>query len=307
MAVKQPFARPFPLAWFHPRCRVPLAVRLGAVAEWRLSRIQLGKLAPKPRSNLQYVTMASRAHWLLLRESLVSMHRSWASLPELVVISDGSWTKTEFDEAFDFWPESIRVLSPKEVLDPLAIQGQTQLVELARRHPLGLKLAGIILLGQERPTLFVDSDVLWFSDPSASLSSLQGTVGPAAAVESGATFNETLARKFCPQILNPPGINTGCVWLHGNLCEPGLLRHILDAALEQPDHEFNEQTIIAIAVELSGRRMPREICLVEFNDAFALGLRKPGREGFHARHYVRFMRHQFYRDALDLRKDFGRN
>jgi hypothetical protein len=300
MMLKEPFAVSFPLAWFHPRCRAPLAVRLGAVAEWRLARRELSKLAVKPRSDLQYVTMTSRAHWLLLRESLVSMHRIWTSLPELVVVSDGSWTKTEFAGAFNFWPEPIRVLSPAEILEPLAIQGQRQLVELARRHPLGLKLASIILLGQKRPTLFVDSDILWFSDPAAALTSLRGTAGAAAAVESGASFNETLARKFCPQILNPPGINTGCVWLHGNLCEPSLLRDILDAALEQPDHEFNEQTIIAIAVKLAGRNMPQEICLVEFDDAFDLFPRKPGREGFHSRHYVRFMRHQFYRDALSL-------
>jgi hypothetical protein len=43
------------------------------------------------------------------------------------------------------------------------------------------------------------------------------------------------------------------------------------------------------------------MCLVEFDDAFAFRSRQPGKEGFHSRHYVRFMRHQFYRDALGLR------
>jgi hypothetical protein len=274
---------------------------LGAVAEWGLSRAGSRKLAPKARGDFQYITMASRAHWLLLRESLISLHRTWAKLPELAVVSDGSWTKAEFAGTYDFWPESIRVFSPEEILGPLTIQGETQLVEIARRHPLGLKLASIVLLCQKRPSLFVDSDILWFSDPGAVLTGLRESDGPAATVEAGASFNETLARKFCPQILNPPGINTGCVWLRGRLCEPCLLRRILDAALEQPAHEFNEQTIIAIAVKLAGRNLPRELCLIEFDDAFTLHQRKPEREGYHSRHYVRFMRHQFYRDAWRMR------
>ena len=297
-----PFAAPAPWSWFHPRCRAPLAHRLGAIAEYRLSRHRQERLGAKENSGLNYVTMAARAHWLLLRESLVSQHRAWQALPKLTVVSDGSWQRSEFAEAFNFWPNPIRILMPGDILEPLAQSGQTALVQLARAHPLGLKLAAIILSAQQEATLFVDSDILWFSEPPEILRKFNGVAGPRATVETGCSCNEALVRRFCPQGLSAPGVNTGCVYLEGALCDGPLLRDLLAAALENPGHNFNEQTIIAIAIQANGGKLPAEFCLVDFADALTVSRRQPWREGYHARHYVNWMRHQFFRDAGKLRR-----
>ncbi len=281
--------------------KVPLAIRLGALAEYLLSRHTQEKLAAKTTSPLRYVTMAGRAHWLLLRESLVSLHRSWQSIPRLIVVSDGSWGKKEFVEAFRFWPEPIEILMPDDITVPLLKEGQTELAQLAANHPLGLKLAAILYMAKEEQILFVDSDILWFSDPKLILSEFRDLPGPTTSVESGYSYNEALIRRHCPNKFIEPHPNTGLVYLKGKLCSFELLQDMLMTALEQPKHPFNEQTIIAIAVNQSGRRFPDEFCLVYFDDAFALRRRKPWREGFHSRHYVHWMRHQFYRDALRLR------
>jgi hypothetical protein len=298
-----PFAVPFPSGWFHPRCRAPLAHRLGAVAEYRLGRCKQAPLPPKPKSNLHYITMASRGHWLLLRESLVSLHRTWQSLPILTVVSDGSWKKDEFIGAFDFWPNAIRVLMPDEILEPLAKAGQSALVELAKAHPLGLKLAAIILFAQQEAILFVDSDILWFSDPGKIIERSRGVKGPVTSVETGSSYNERLIQQFCPEGLFSPGINTGCVYLQGELCEREMFQKLLAAALEDSKHNFNEQTIIAIAVQKNGRRFPAELCLVDFTDAAAFKRKRPWQNGVFSRHYVNWMRHQFYRDAITLRQN----
>lgn len=246
--------------------------------------------------------MASRAHWLLLRESMVSLHRTWQSIPQLTVVSDGSWKKDEFIGAFDFWPSPIQVLTPDEIFEPLAKAGQSALVDLAKAHPLGLKLAIIVSSAQQGPVFFVDSDILWFSDPAKILEQFRGVKGPVTAVENGRSYNERLIRQFCPEGLPSPGINTGCVYLQGELCDSALFQKLLAAALEKPKDNFNEQTIIAIAAQKNGCKFPAELCLVDFTDANAFSHKKPWQNGVYSRHYVNWMRHQFYRDAITLRQ-----
>lgn len=275
------------------------------MAEYLLARRKQRPLGSKANDPLQYVTMAGRAHWLLLRESLISLHRTWRSIPQLTVVSDGSWKRDEFLEAFDFWPNPIRVLMPDEILEPLTKASQPALVKLAKAHPLGLKLATIILLAQEEAVLFVDSDILWFSDPGKVLAQFHDFKGPVTAVETGRSYNENLVKQFCPEGLPQPGINTGCVYLKGKLCNQELLQKLLEAALQDPGHNFNEQTIIAIAVQKGGRKFPVEFCLVDFPDALTFKRKRPWRDGFYSRHYVNWMRHQFYRDAMTLRRAEG--
>jgi hypothetical protein len=302
--MSNPFAVPFPTWWLDPRKPTPLATRWGGFAEYLLSHHVQKNLGSKTVSSLRYVTLVGRKHWLLLRESLVSLHRSWQSIPQLTVVSDGSWGKEEFLDAFRFWPDPIEVLMPDDITVPLVNAGQTALAQLAAHHPLGLKLAAIIYLAHEEQILFVDSDILWFSDPQHILAQLRDLPGPSTAVEDGFSYNEEIIRRHCPGGFSPPHINTGCAYLNGELCGNDFLQSMLATALEQPKHPFNEQTIIAVAVNQLGRRLPVEFCLVYFDDAFALRRRRPWREGYHSRHYVHWMRHQFYRDALRLRMRF---
>lgn len=297
-----PFGRRFPLWAFHPGRRTRLAVRLGALAEYRLARECVRPLRDKPQADFLYVSMVGRSHWLLLRESLRSLHRTWSQLPEFLVISDGTWQPEEFRAHFAFWPRPFSLLTRDEVIAKARRTGPAQLAELAVAHPLGVKLAAIVQLAREQQILFTDSDVLWFSDPAPTLKALHHVNGPSALVEQGASANPFLAQAFAPELLTPPGINTGCVWLRGELCERDLFNAVLTQACRDPAHEFNEQTIIGIAGRHTQASLGASFCLVDFADAFALRLRRPGRAGYHARHYVRFMRHQFFRDAIAHRE-----
>jgi hypothetical protein len=282
------------------RGRAPLAMGAGAIAEHLLSRHVQKRIEVKSLSPLRYVSMAGRKHWLLLRESLVSLDRSWPSLPLLTIISDGSWEKQEFLDEFRFWPGPIELLMPDDITAPLSNSGSNKLVQLAKQHPLGLKLAAIIYLAQKEQILFVDSDILWFSDPEPILAKFRDFSGPATGIETGGSFNRDLIQKHCPEVnSSSPYVNTGCVYLKGELCPSDLLESMLTTALEQPKNYFNEQSIIAVAVQRWGRRFPPNFCLVDF-DALAL-YRNPWQKGYYACHYVNWVRHQFYRDAFWLR------
>src|SRR6266705_3162328 len=87
--------RPLPFSIFNPFHGAKFAWRIGGAAEWLVSKISPPAVAAKPPCDINYATMAGRGHLLQLRESLVTMARTWSALPRLTLLSDGSWTEAE--------------------------------------------------------------------------------------------------------------------------------------------------------------------------------------------------------------------
>jgi hypothetical protein len=102
-------------------------------------------------------------------------------------------------------------------------------------------------------------------------------------------------------VLEPPFVNSGIVALHGELMVPELLRSMVQEALPRPKDSSCEQTIIASAVKIGGELFPDKLSLVEFDDVHRFRSPNMKTEGYYSRHYVNWMRHLFYRDALKLR------
>ena len=114
-----------------------------------------------------------------------------------------------------------------------------------------------------------------------------------------------MAMRHCAQVLEPPFVNSGIVALHGELMTPALLRGMVQDALRDPQDSSCEQTIIATAVKLGGELFPEKLSLVEFDDVHRFSPRNMNNEGYYSRHYVNWMRHLLYRDALKLRLRFS--
>lgn len=300
-----PFYVPAPWAWLHPRTKSTLAGRIGAVCEYVLSKQQIPVIPFRPKSSLHYVSMVGRKHWLLLRESLLSLCFAWTHVPRLSVISDGTWEEREFRQYFNWWPGSLRVWSPQQTLKLLPKSITPELHRLAEAHPLGLKLAGILALGTEGPLLFVDSDVLWFSDPWANQEKRTLDFVIASGIDPECSYNPALVESVQPTLNTPPFTNSGCVWLQMNELDADFLKKTLVASQVNPHHEFNEQTIIAALIRNQGRFLPAEFFLVKFDDQHNISPTQTLRNPPHSRHYVRFMRHLFYRDAVLLRLNFA--
>jgi hypothetical protein len=114
-----------------------------------------------------------------------------------------------------------------------------------------------------------------------------------------------MALRFCPQVLEPPFVNGGILALHGEFLPAEMLRTLVHEALADPEDGAFEQTIIASAVHNGAGLLPTETSLVAFDDVYKCYHRNMTREGYYSRHYVNWMRHLFYRDALKLRFHFG--
>jgi hypothetical protein len=152
----------------------------------------------------------------------------------------------------------------------------------------------------KQPVLFVDADILWFGDPVLLLGDPASWRKPRSLRETGCHQRREMALRYCPQVLEPPFVNSGIVALHGKLMPPELLRRMVQEALPHPKDSSCEQTIIATAVTQGGEFFPQKLSLVEFDDVHRFRSRDMLAEGYYSRHYVNWMRHLFYRDALKL-------
>jgi hypothetical protein len=267
------------------------------IAEWRLDGRKLLKLEARDEAPFRLVSMAGKSQLSLLRESLYSFGRLASLTPPLTILSDGTLDPSDFIAALSFWPDAIEVLNPNQVIDSIPEKIRI-LLEPLLAHPLGMKLAGVIALSAQGPLFFCDSDILWFSDPVHLLNQSFRKFSIAVTLEEGCSMNRRLAEKYAPELLSKSSANSGCILTNYDLSSEPLLPELLLLASENCENEFNEQTILGILSKLKGGFLAKELCLVAYNDAFDFRNRRAWRENYTSRHYVRFMRHQFYRDAL---------
>jgi hypothetical protein len=278
-----------------------VSVRLGEIAHDILSRWPIPLQPAKPTAHFCYLTMCDRAHWLMLRESLFSLYRSWNSLPEITVVSDGSWAANQFAEVFAWWPTPITVLMREEICLSAQSAGFPELADYGRQSIWGLELATVTTQAKQHPVLYADADILWFRDPALLLGEPLSWNKPRALRESNCHQRRDMALRHCARVLDPPFVNGGIVALHGGLMAPALLRSMVQEALPHPRDSSCQQTIIATAVKLGGEFFADKLSLVEFDDVYRFRSRDMWGEGYYSRHYVNWMRHLLYRDAFKLR------
>ena len=300
-AQRKALARKSALGLLQPLSGMNVSVRLGEIAQTVLSRWPIPPQPAKPIASFCYVTVSDRRHWLMLREGLLSLHRSWNSLPEITVVSDGSWTPNEFAEVFAWWPTAISVLVRPEICQAASSAGFPELADYASQSPYGLKLAAMVIVAKQRPVLFVDADILWFRDPALLLGPRDSWDKPRALRESNCHQRQDMAMRHCAAVLEPPFVNSGIVAFKGELMAREVLRNMVQEALPHPHDSACEQTIIATAIKVGGEFFSERLSLVEFDDVYALRSRNAKAEGYYSRHYVNWMRHLLYRDALKIR------
>lgn len=293
----------FPWGLINPLSRMNRGVRIGELSRHVLLRLRPPQRIPNPlpQSQLHYVTFCGQTHHLLLRESLRSLGCAWTQLPELTVISDGSWNESEIRSYLHWWPTPIRVWSREMVLQSPLLSHLPYLRRYASLSPFGLKLASLFLLAHHGPYLYVDVDILWFDDPLPWLGSLASWPALRAVPESCLHQHEELARRFCPQALNPPYLNGGFLAVAAPFLPSDQIEAMATLALHDPMDGRAEQTIFATAAHHSGGTLDPSLCCMDYSDAAHTLPRPMRRAGFRSRHYVNWMRHHFYTDALRLR------
>ena len=221
-AQRRALARKFAPGLVRPFSGMNISVRLGEIAQTILSRWPIRCQRGKPAANLCYLAVIDRAHWLMLRESLFSLYRSWNSLPELTVVSDGSWNADELRGSF--CPVACANQSP-DASRNLHGGFQCRFSRVSRlRAPKPLrpsKLTAMVIMAVQSPVLFCHlADILWFRDPALLLGPRDSWDKPRALRESNCHQRQGMAMRHCAAVLEPPFVNSGIVALHGELMTP---------------------------------------------------------------------------------------
>jgi hypothetical protein len=246
--------------------------------------------------------MAGAAHLPLLEESLFSLVRSWSHLPRLTVIADSGLSADKLRQALGWWPDDFRIETVDSMLNVAAGAGDL-LARLAARSAVGRKFVATVLSARSEPTLYCDSDILWFDDPRTSIQSLLSSSAPVvlrASTDYQKCYDASVERVSNTSIADPPFVNSGLVFLRGDLIASTDLADCLIAAGDHYDH-FAEQTLFAIATKQLAAPLWSASTVACFqSDDQSLRVTYKGKQWL-ARHYVGPVRHLFWRDALALR------
>lgn len=248
-----------------------------------------------PQPSFRLLSMAGKKHLELLNACLISIHQNWEVRPELLLYSDGSVSIREMQETFQWWKGPIYWGTQEDILNWTAQTGSVALMEFARKEPVGRKLACILKEGEHNGVLWCDTDILWYKplpepEPQEGLT-LKTSTDYQAAYDA---VLETAAQHI---LATPPFINTGLVYLKGNLINHPLAADWLNRLADAPNH-FTEQTFLAILMKLLKQEVwtLEEIACLQ-QDRYQLAPSYPGKPWL-ARHYVGPVRHLFWRDAF---------
>lgn len=260
------------------------------------------RISPKPEQNLTLVSMCGAKHLGLLQQSLISLYGAWSALPKLHIVSDGSITVAEMQQALRWWSGTKEFSLWEEIVAYHAERGRHSIVKFAQSNIMGKKLAVILKAGELGPTLWCDSDILWFKDFSSIPKLDRASSLPILKISEDyqPSYDPRLIEYGLKHLACPPYRNAGLIYIQGELLKYCNLQPLIDLAAEYPCNDA-EQTVFAEAnYQLdSGIWLRDEIAC--FADDREEMLPNYTGKSWIARHYIGPVRHLFWRDALLLR------
>lgn len=261
----------------------------------------------KPLLPLTYLTMCSISSLDCLVNSLHPLDIHWTHTPAVRIISDGTLSVKSIQRKLKWWKGPLSVETFDTVTYHHKSRDRGDLVKFANRHIFGKKLAAIIAASEESPTLWCDTDYLWFQEPEelVTLATMQHSICYMKVCEdSCACYDQAMVEIAGLHFLySRPYINAGCIFASGNLLDLPYVRDLIRIAANQENDYFNwstEQTIIAAAARSSGCPIWTRDEIALFSNEFSLLVRYRG-HSWHARHYPTPSRSMFWRDAWAVR------
>jgi hypothetical protein len=285
-----------------------LAYRIPVVVfkNWltHISPIKFQSKGIAPEYNL--LTLCGAKDYPLLKQAVLSVHRSFKKLPHLYVVTDFGTPDDMCQKISKLYPaDRLHVISADECIKFHEEKGNPLLANYAHKSPMGLKLAAIIRVSAlGLPLFYFDTDVLWFNDPADDLKQLmRNEVNIHMSCDYYPGYDYDLIRKANLGITSEerPYYNAGVLFLKNVTGQQWLTIERLLPFVVEKHNNLSEQTIFAYLQRLSGPSLlSADRYLLYSDDQFAF--RPSLKKSAVARHYIGQIRHVFWRDAFFLMK-----
>ena len=256
------------------------------------------KPSAKPQADVTVITMTGKRLINMTRLSVLSIARNWDTLPQLIVVTDGTINTETVKQKLAFWPGELAVYDWELTADYHLAKKRNNLVKYAGEHVLGKKLAVILHYAELSPVVWLDSDILFFSDFSTLLPVLNKTGFVCGGSEDySATYDERVIKHYNNKLHQLYKFNSGALYVYGqDLYERFAIEPLLDE-LSSFVYFFTEQTLFAhMASKSLGILWGLDI-IKNFNDDNQ-SLTAMSTDNVVARHYTTNVRHLFWRDAF---------
>lgn len=211
----------------------------------------------------------------------------FAGRPEkFTVVSDGSYTERSI--------ALLRALHPAVAVAQVSEWMPANVHDVMRPylsgHPTGKQLALIMSLPVDGPTLYVDSDVLFFQGAGQPHAFTFADDAPAHYLADCQLSADERVVRDAAERENP--VNTGVLFLNRKLDWALAIARFLE--LKEPPNFFTNQTLTHLAMHANGAQPldPRKFVL-QLDDQFVYPDRYAG-PALALRHYVNPVRHKFW-------------
>jgi len=274
-----------------------LAFRLPALYKQLLRLKRTNVSGNRPLSNNVIIMMTGKNFIGMTRLSILSIARSWTSLPKLIINTDGTITPADVLKRLNFWPGEIEVETWNDIE---AYHLQKNRIELARygnAHPFGKKLAAILKHADISPVIWIDSDILFFNNFLPFIPETGQEFACGGTEDVGIGYHEAVIKLTGTDLYNLYKFNAGMLYVSGkNIYDQFGLENLISSIY--PNFDFcTEQTIFAhIASKSMGVIWPREV--IKSYNSDVQQIRAMPKKDVIARHYTSNVRHLFWRDAF---------
>jgi hypothetical protein len=275
-----------------------LAYRLPLLYKVLLGFKSIKKIAPKPQADVTVITMTGKRLINMTRLSVLSIARNWAVLPRLIVVTDGTISTETVRQKLAFWPGELAVYDWELTAAYHLEKKRNNLVKYAGEHVLGKKMAAILHYAELSPVVWLDSDILFFSDFTKYMPAYNGADYVCAGSEDySAVYDDRVLKHYDNDLYKLYAFNSGLLYVYGeNLYERFAIEPLLEE-LSSFVYFFTEQTLFAHMASKSLGIMWGLDIIKNFNsDNQSLTAMRV--DNVVARHYTTNVRHLFWRDAF---------
>jgi hypothetical protein len=220
----------------------------------------------------------------------------------VTIVTDGT-PKELMAETLKFWPFPLEIKSWEDCAAHFHRTGHSTLVKVAEHDVFGKKFISILAEAELKPTLYCDTDVLWFSEPTIpQLGNRAFTFRMSS--DNLHYYNIPFLQAMNEEelMVNNP-LNAGVIFISGSLFDHSEFSERMEDVLSRAKGHFLDQTAFAMIAKHYGDTWTLDDIMVSIEDIHWPIIPKyfwHKYDTLFARHHVLTKNSWFWRDALYL-------